>query len=280
MRGKDKAPKQSGAAGIAKDNAVCFLGREREARRVQEALEKKESLVISGPADVGKTALMQHVLHGLPKDVDSRCLYLANFKDLRGLLRKLLTALYRAGSPALRRQLRAEGVSAARLDGWLKTLSSPRLKGTLYRAVEHGDCRIILDHVPPLTPAVARVIKELFWMRATPVYLLVRDTARIDPFSRFFYWGRRQRILLGPLPKPDAHELLERCIGRFGLVDFDLDEFRDEVLGLSGCVPGAIVTMCAMAADNRYQSGSHIKTKLVHIDYLMNGSNGIPKAGR
>jgi len=237
-------------------------------------------MVISGPADMGKTALMQQVLQDLPKDVGGRCLYLANFKDLRDLLRKLLTAFYRAGSPALRRQLRAEGVSAARLEGWLKTLSSPRLKGTLYRAVEHGDYRIILDHVPPLTPAVARVIKELFWMRATPVYLLVRDTGRIDPFSRFFYWGRRQRMELGPLPKPDARELLERCIRQFGLTDFDLDEFRDEVLGLSACVPGAIVTMCAMAADNRYQSGAHIKTKLVHIDYLMNGSKGIAKAGR
>jgi AAA ATPase domain len=280
MRGKDKTSKRLAAAGIAKDNTVCFLGREREAHRLQEALEKKESMLISGPADMGKTALMQYVLQGLPKDVGGRCLYLANFKDLRDLLRKLLKALYHAGSPALRQQLRAEGVPAARLEGWLKTLSSPRLKGTLYRAVEHGDYRIILDHVPPLTPAVARVIKELFWMRATPVYLLVRDTGRIDRFSRFFYWGRRQRMALGPLPKPNAGELLERCIRRFGLTDFDMDEFRDDALGLSGCVPGAIVTMCAMAADNRYQSGVRIKTKLVHIDYLMNGSKGIPKAGR
>jgi hypothetical protein len=132
---------------------------------------------------------------------------------------------------------------------------------------------MILDHVPPLTHAVAKVIKELFSMRETPVYLVVRDAPayKIDQFSRFFYWGRSQRLLLAPLSKPVAAEVLEWQIRRFGLGHLDLDEFREEVLELSACVPGAIVKMCAMAADKRYQFGSRVKTKLVHIDYLMSG---------
>ncbi|MGO8817988.1 MAG: hypothetical protein ACLQVG_25365, partial [Terriglobia bacterium] len=66
-------------------------------------------------------------------------------------------------------------------------------------------------------------------------------------------------------------ELLENCIERFGLSRLDLTDFREEALELSKRVPGAIVKMCAMAADPRYQYGSRIKMKSVYIDYLMTG---------
>ncbi len=68
-----------------------------------------------------------------------------------------------------------------------------------------------------------------------------------------------------------AAELLEACLKRLGLSRFDLEEFRKKVLELSGGVPGAMVKMCELSADPRYQNGSRIKTKLVHIDYLMSG---------
>ena len=264
------------------DRRVHFLDREHESRRVDEAFRSGESMMISGPADVGKTALIKHVLGSLPREIENQCLYLAGFKDLQDLLRKLLKRLYQARNPALHRQLHAEGVSAANFDVWLKATSSPRLKGALYRAVERRGYRVILDHGPPLTHAIAKVIKELFWMHNTPVYLLQRDEPgyRIDQFSHFFYWDRRERLALGPLPKPVASEMLEQCIRRFGLSNFDLNEFREEALDLSRCVPGAIVKMCALAADERYQYGRRIKTKLVHIDYLMSGSGVAPSVGR
>ena len=252
---------------------VPFLDRERESRRIEDALRKKESLMICGPSGVGKTALVLNVIHSLPEELTRQCLYLAAFKDLQDLLRKLIQALYQAKNPELRKQLHAEGVSVVNFDEWLKSLSSSRMKGTLYRAAEKSSYRVLLDHVPPLTHAVAKVIKELFWMRNTPVYLLMQDDReyRIEQFVHFFYWGAHERLALGPLPAPSAHELLECCIERFGLCSFDLEEFKEEVLDLSGCMPGAIVKMCALAADPRYQYGSRIKTKLVHIDYLMSG---------
>lgn len=275
MRRKDETPGRWSGAVAAQGGAVRFFDRERESRRIEEALLKKESMMISGSADIGKTALILNVMRGLPEELASQCIYLDSFKDLQGLLRKLLKVLYQDRNPGLRRQLHAEGVSAVNFEVWLKAMPSPRLKGALYRAVEKSDYRVILDHVPPLTHAIAKVIKELFWMRNTPVYLLVRDGPehRIDQFSHFFYWGDRERLALGPLPTPVAREMLEHCIERFGLSNFDLDEFREEVLELSSCVPGAIVKMCALAADPRYQYGSRIKTKLVHIDYLMSGQN-------
>ena len=260
-----------GASGDAR--AVPFLDRERESRRIEEALRGKASLMISGPAGIGKTAVMLNVLRRLPPKLASQCFYLPGFKDLQDLLHKLVRALYDRKDQNLRQQLHAEGVTVLRFESWLKSLSTSRLKGTLYRAVERGDYRVLLDHPPPLTHAVAKVIKELFWMRDTPVFLLVRDTdtGRADQFARFFYWGPRERMTVPPLSIETATELLEACIERFGLSKFDLKEFREEVLELSGGIPGAIVKMCALAADPRYQYGSRIKTKLVHIDYLMSG---------
>ncbi|HXJ96711.1 MAG TPA: hypothetical protein VMT20_28050 [Terriglobia bacterium] len=250
-----------------------FVDRENEGRRLREAILGQESLMVGGVAGAGKTALVSKVIHGLPGDLASRCLYVAGAKDLQDLLRQLIQSLYELGDPRLQRQLHSERISAAKFGAWLKTLPSTRLKGTLYRAVEHGDYRMFLDHLPPLTHPMAKVIKELFWMRNTPVCLLPRPGAEqaLERFNHFFYWDNRQRLILGPLPPPAATQLLESCIERFGLSQFNLDGFREEVLDLSKYVPGAIVKMCCLAAYPRYQYGPRIKIKSAYIDYLTTG---------
>jgi AAA+ ATPase superfamily predicted ATPase len=252
-----------------------FVDRETEARRLDEAIRKRKSLMICGPAGIGKSTLVSKVIHRLPPDLAARCLYLRGMKDLQDLLRQLIRGLYDLKDPNLRKQLHAEGISVSNFDAWLKSLSSSRMKGTLYRAVEGGDYRVFLDHLPPLTRAVAKVIKELFWMRNTPVYLLIRDELEqhLYQFYNFFYWGDRERLVLQPLPAEAAAELLESCIEWFGLAPFDLSNFREEVLELSKQIPGAIVKMCMLAADPRYQFESRIKIKSVYIDYLMSGHN-------
>jgi hypothetical protein len=219
---------------------------------------------------MGKTALVRRVIHRLPPDLAARCLYLPGMKDLQDFLRQLLRRLYHLKAPSLRRQLHAEGISLLTFEAWLKEQSSSHLKGTLYKTFEQGDYRVFLDHVPPLTHAVAKVIKEFFWMRNTPVYLLIRDEVEqhLYPFYRFFYWGESERLALPALPAQAAAELLENCIERLGISRLDLTDFREEVLELSKRVPGAIVKMCTLAADPRYQYKLRIKTTSVYIDYL------------
>lgn len=249
-----------------------FVDRKRELRRLESALLKRQSLMICGPAGIGKTALASKVIASLPAGLPGRCLQVQGAKDLRDLLGQLVRRLYEAGDKNLRAQLRSEGVSAQRFTGWLKQLSSSRLKGTLYRSLEGGDYRIFLDHLPPLTKTAAKVVKELFWMRQTPVYLLVRNDVeqRLDQLCRFFYWGEREQFMLPPLPPEAAAELLHACIERFWLAEYELSDFRQEVLALSQRIPGAIVKMCMLAAHPRYHYGSRIKVKSVYIDYLTN----------
>lgn len=257
--------------GIFVTEIPAFVDRKSETDHLKNAILKRTSLMICGPAGIGKTALVSKVMESLPAGISRRCLQIHGAKDLRDLLHQLIQRLGDACDLNLRRKLRSEEVSRRSFAASLKRLPTSRMKGTLYRTLEGSDCCVFLDHLPPLTKAVAKVVKEMFWMRNTPVYWLVRDDAeqRIDQLSRFFYWGDSERITLQPLPTPAAVELLENCIEQFGLAQFDLTGFRRDVLDLSKQIPGAIVRMCKLAADPRYQYESRIKIKSVYIDYLM-----------
>ncbi len=247
------------------------VGRETEALRLQAAILKRQSLLICGPPGVGKTLLLSEVLSELRPEVAQRCFYFAGIQGLQDLLRRLLRRLHES-DPTLRRQLRNDGFPPTDFRGRLKTRSTSRLKGTLYRAVEKRDYWVFLDHMPPLSHAAAKVVKELVRMRNTPVFLLARgSTEKEVGHVTDLYGSERDRLPLGLLSERAAKELLERSIRRFELSQFDSARFREEILRLSGHVPGAIVKMCALAAEPRYQYGSQIKTKLVHIDYLMGG---------
>jgi hypothetical protein len=248
-----------------------FVARESEARRLREAILKRQSLVLCGPAGIGKTALMAKVCSELPQDVARATLCLSSIDGLRSLLRGLLRELYAVGDPTLRRQLHVEGVRHDTFKAWLNSLITSRLKGALYRSMETGQYWVFLDHLPPLTHAMAKVVRELVWMRNTPVYLVARCLTPEDVgHIASLYWSESQRLRLGPLNEAASHKLLEVCIQQFGLAGLELEDFSEEVLSLSGRSPGALIEMCRLAADPRYHSGSGIKTKLIRIDYLMN----------
>jgi len=254
-----------------------FLGREEEAARLRAAILQRESVLIAGPQGIGKTALVTHVLGELPCEARRRTLCVDGIEGLQLLLRELVKQLHRAGDSTLHSQLRAERVRSNNFKGWLTQQSTSRLKGEIYRAAEKGLYTVFFDHLPPLTHAMAKVLRELVWMRNTPVYLVARGFGEEDAgHASSLYWANRQRLALGPLPEGAARELLDICIRRFGLAGMNLDGFCNEILKLSSGNPGAIVNMCRLASQSKYHYGSRIKTKLVYIDHLMNcgGSDG------
>ncbi len=247
-----------------------LLGREAELRRLREAIRKRESVLIWGPADAGKTTLVGRALEQLPEDIERRCIYLDGAASLQDLLRQVATRMYEAGDPHVRGRWRADGAEESSFNRWLRRQSSLRLRGILYRAAEQNHYWLFLDHLPPLSHAVARLVKEFIWRCKTPVYLAARGfTQKEIGYAWSLYWTDRYRIGLEPLSANAARELLEMCIRRFCLFSLELGGFRKEVLRLSGRLPGAIVKMCALAAMPRYRYSGQIKTKLVHIDYLM-----------
>lgn len=250
--------------------APIFVGRQHELARLDEAIRKRQSLLIWGPRDAGKTALIQRAIGGLPIEEQRGCIYRAGASSGRELVSHLIRELYLADDPLVCQRVSADGAEVTTLNRWLDNQSFLRLQGILFRATEQGTYWFFLDHFPPITQKMARLIKEIMYRCKTPIYLAARGYSHSEVgYAWSLYWTDKYWLGLGPLPKRAAGALLELYIRRFGLSSLDLTGFRAEIAALSGGLPGAIIEMCKLAGDERYHHGQQVKTKLVHVDYLM-----------
>ncbi len=93
---------------------TSLIDRKAESLRLHQAIRKRESLLICGPAGVGKTALVSKVLAELPEDMARSVISVDGLLGLQPFLRALLQNLHEAGDSTLRKQLRAEGVGDGR----------------------------------------------------------------------------------------------------------------------------------------------------------------------
>jgi hypothetical protein len=247
-----------------------WVDRQQELRRLRDAMQKRESLLIWGDADSGKTALVAKVLDQLPKKMERACLLVEGGASVKELLLKMVRCLWEKEHPLVTGKWRAAQGSHYTVSGWLRGQSGGRLRSMVRDVLKSQPCWILLDHFPPCTQLVGRFLKDLMWRWNTPVYVLARGFSPIELGEAWgLYWNDKLRLPVGPLPEADAARLLAASIRRFGLARFDLEEFQSKVLRLSGRLPGAIVKMCALAADPKYQYERRIKTTLIHVDYLM-----------
>lgn len=247
-----------------------LVGRKEELRELRVAIQKGESRLVWGPMDGGKTSLIKKVIFELPDAERRNCVYWTGPAGGRQLLSHFVGRLYELGDSFVRKKVHADGANETLLNRWLHKQTSLRLRGILFTASTQGVYRFFVDHFPPLTHHMARLMKDFMYRCKTPIYLAARGYSRGEiGYAWTLYWHDGLRVHLGPLSERGARELLESCIGRFGLDSLDLGDFRKDLLRLSGHVPGSIVKMCELAADSRYHYGDQIKIMLVHVDYLM-----------
>jgi hypothetical protein len=250
-----------------------LIGRESEMRRLQTALRKRQSQLIWGAADAGKTLLITRALSDLSEVERRKCICWTGAASRRQLVEHLIRGLYLAGDPLVRKKVHADRSGDATLTRWIGEQSGLRLRGILFTAAEQGEYRFFVDHLPPASHTIAHLIKDLMYRTKTPVYLTGHGYSQGEiGYAWSLYWTHEYRIPLGPLSEAPARELLEMCIQRFGLGALDLGGFREDVLHLSGHLPGSIVKMCELAADPRYHYGDQVKVKLLHVDYLMHAT--------
>jgi hypothetical protein len=250
-----------------------LIGRETEMRRLQIALRKRQSQLIWGAADAGKTLLIKRALLELPEAERRKCIYRTGAASRRQLVEQLVRGLYLAGDPLVRKQVQTEQATEATLTRWMRERSMGRLRVILMMAAEQGEYRFFMDHLTPTSRALAELMRQIVYRTKTPIYLTGHGYSQGEiGYAWTLFWTDKDRIRLGPLPPTPARELLEICIQRFGLGSLDLNGFREDILHLSGHLPGSIVKMCELAAAPRYHYGNQVKVKLVHVDYLLQGN--------
>jgi len=247
-----------------------LIGRDAEARQLRAAMRESRSQLVWGPSDSGKTFLIANVLGELPESERQKCISWTGPASRRNLVEQLVRGLFLAGDPVVRKRVQADRCDELTLGRWIGEQSAVRLRGILLTAAERGDYRFFLDHLPPVSHAFAGLLKEMIYRAKTPVYLTGHGYSQAEiGYAWSLYWTDEYRLHLGPLSEVCARELLQTCIERFALTSLDLDDFREEILHLSGNLPGAIVKMCELAANPRYHYGDRVKLKLVHVDYLL-----------
>jgi hypothetical protein len=250
-----------------------FLGRQGELARLQEAIRKRESLLIWGATNSGKSTLVARAISQMPARVARRCICASGNGSPQDVLRSIAQGL--AEDPLFRSKFRADTGFGASFSHWVNEQSSLRLRGLLYRAACAGEYWIFLEDLAPMSHLVARIVKELMWNQKTPVYAIAPGWTYTElGHGAQLYWNDRLRLQVGAMPHAAAKELLEFAIRQFGLARFDLEGFREDILDFSGLLPGAIVRMCGAAANSQYHFEGRIKTKLLHVDYLVNHCQG------
>ena len=254
--------------------------RKEELQTLRSAIERREPRLVWGPKDSGKTALIKKAISELSDKQRQSCICWAGAASGRRLLSHFVAQLFEVGDPFVRKKVHTDGATETSLRQWLRRQTSLRLRGILLTASRQGHYRFFLDDFPPATHNMARLLKEMIYRCDTPVYLVARGHSQdVIGYAWSLYWNDTLRVHLGPLNDRVARELLESCIRSLHLDSLDLGDFREDLLRLSGHLPGSIVKMCKLAAHSRYHYGNHIKIKLVHVDYLIeSGPSGASRA--
>jgi hypothetical protein len=260
------------------DSRNSLIGREAEAQRLSAAILDRESLLIWGPVDAGKTALATAVLRGLPARQRGNCIYWSGAASVKQLAGEIVRGLHRAGDPVVRKRAGDAGANPDSIDHWLRERTSGQLKQLLFAALPKGRYWIFLDHVAPSSRPMARLLKEIIWRCTTPVYLLARGYMHADIGHAWSnYFADRYRIHVDAVSESAARRIFEESVRRFGITASNPTKFREDIVHLSQRIPGRIVKMCAMAGDPRYVCEGQIKAKLLHVDYWVAQAANVPE---
>ncbi len=244
-------------------------------------MRKRQGLLIWGPCDSGKTAIVSRFIASLPRERANRCLCFSIGGSVHDILRGHVSLLYDARDALIRSKFAAESTTTRSFAAWVKKQTSVRLRGLLYRATIETPYWLFWDDSPKLGHVLARVLKELTGIRKTPVYLIGRGMSKKDIGEGWHhYWHDGMRLGVEPLRALEAEELLDQCIEYHGLSNLAQTDFREQILKRSGFLPGAIAKMTAMAAQAKYRFGNQVKTELVYVDYVTqrgrNSASGEP----
>jgi hypothetical protein len=229
------------------ETPIALAGRRQELAALAAALKVRQSRLITGPAGIGKTRLLEEALAqaGEPVALVSRP------AALHGLLASL------AGQIGCRSSRFAD----------LRRATTIHLKPLVLNALGADPRPVVLDGMEDVEPRMYRFLQELSYVPRTCLVAAVRSRGGMGYLGRLF-WNPDDEVALQPLTRAESLSLFEQASQACGLGAFDVDGFRHKALDAARGNPGRILGLCRMAARPEYRRGRYIKFAPLRIDYL------------
>lgn len=237
-----------------------IFDREEELSALRQRVSKRRSMLIHGPAGVGKTLLIRNLLPDLPS-----LIYAPESDTIHIVFRTIAAELLRRGSGRIRKAAGSRGVEG------LNAKSAVSLKGVVRDALREGEYCLVLDHLQRPSTAFAAVIRDLIVGCETPIIAVARSAHMEDVgFLHSIFGDRPDRYELRNFKPEVACAFARTSSERVGLLAENLNDFLNRVVELSDGNPGAILAMLSMALQPRYRLQESIKTAPLYIDFRIN----------
>ena len=232
-----------------------MIGREPEMRRLRAAIQNRESQLIWGRSDAGKTFVIQTASSpSLPEAERRKCIYWTGAASGRQLIEHFMRGLYLAGDPLVRQKVHADRAGEFTLDRWINQQSAfafarnPVLRPPNMAIT--GSSWIIF---PSPTHKMAHFLKEIMYrMQDAGLSDWTRLLSRRDRTCVESVLDRRISHPSGTADRSSRAGASGDLHPQIRIESLDLEGFRDDILHFSGRLPGSIVKMCELAADPRY----------------------------
>ncbi|MBX3023774.1 ATP-binding protein [bacterium] len=247
-----------------------LVGREAEVAALRDHLRAGRCVFLSGPAGIGKTALLREILRdpAAPPPAPLPLLYAAAGRSRRAIIvHVLVNLLLQRGVLESRYIERPTRVgSLAQMRRFLAHAHLPDLSRLMHRSLERQRACLLLDHVEAPHPAVARLLET--WMERAPVVIVARAAEQVGRV-RWLLSGCAP-LALPPLPSAAMSRLARDRLSRPGSAPWRPAELREAVRRSAGN-PGRLQTLLDAAAQARYRANGAIQWRLLEIDLRIRG---------
>jgi hypothetical protein len=233
-----------------------IFNRQEELARLRQRFDDRKSLLLHGPAGVGKTLLLRSLLPCYPE-----ALYCAAAASPQALFKSLAERL------VARHDAEVARIYKRRVSDLL-SMSAVSQKGVVLDALRAGKHIIVLDHLNRPSATFAAAVREILYR--APVIAVSRsehmeDAGLVGPLLP----DRSERMAVRNLDPESAKRFACIVCSRLGLEAGNMVNVLQNTVTSSEGNPGAIVRLLEMARLAKYRSGDHIKWSPLYIDFRM-----------